>query len=146
MVSTPDSLHRSFNRLPYAAFLVLFSFIFILSFRLIPSSEGHGTHRQLGLPACGFLTVTGYPCPSCGITTSFSHFVRGDLYDSLRVQPFGFVLFVVLCGGCIMSIYALIKSIPISHFLDSVVFEKLQVILLTIFILSWGFKILVMGI
>ena len=36
------------------------------------------THRQMGLPQCTFKHVTGLPCPSCGMTTSFALTVRGD--------------------------------------------------------------------
>src|SRR5437879_1484985 len=42
--------------------------------------EGHAvllaTHRQLGLPECAFKVMTGKPCPSCGMTTSFALLVR----------------------------------------------------------------------
>src|SRR5205085_6174191 len=38
-----------------------------------------GTHRQLGLPPCNFQRLTGLPCPSCGMTTSFALLVRGDV-------------------------------------------------------------------
>ena len=34
------------------------------------------THRQLGLPPCTFYLLTGVPCPSCGMTTSFALLVR----------------------------------------------------------------------
>ena len=39
----------------------------------------HGTHRQLGLPPCAMRLLTGLPCPSCGMTTSSSLFMHGDL-------------------------------------------------------------------
>src|SRR5438132_6029980 len=35
------------------------------------------THMQLGLPPCNFRILTGLPCPSCGMTTSFALLVRG---------------------------------------------------------------------
>jgi len=54
-----------------------------------PSSEGHGTHQQLGLPACGWLVSTGRPCATCGMTTSFASLTKGDIGGSLSAQPFG---------------------------------------------------------
>jgi hypothetical protein len=50
------------------------------------------THRQLGLPPCTFYTLTGLPCPSCGMTTSFALFVRGDFGNSLRANAVGTLL------------------------------------------------------
>jgi hypothetical protein len=50
------------------------------------------THLQLGLPPCTFKLMTGLPCPSCGMTTSFAFFVRGDLWNSLRANAVGTVL------------------------------------------------------
>jgi hypothetical protein len=54
------------------------------------------THQQLGLPPCSFYTLTTVPCPSCGMTTSFALFVRGDLLNSLRANAAG-TLLAVLC-------------------------------------------------
>ena len=61
-----------------------------------------GTHRQLGLLPCGFVTTTGYPCPTCGMTTAFAHAVRGHVGESIRSQPAGFALaaVTVVIGGC----------------------------------------------
>lgn len=41
--------------------------------------RSHGTHRQLGLPSCHILSTLGFPCPSCGMTTSISLLAHGDL-------------------------------------------------------------------
>jgi Protein of unknown function (DUF2752) len=53
------------------------------------------THRQLGLPPCNFYALTGYPCPSCGMTTSFALLAHGDVANSLRANAVGTVLAVV---------------------------------------------------
>ena len=50
------------------------------------------THRQIGLPPCTFKTLTGLPCPSCGMTTSFALLVRGDVVHSLRANWVGTLL------------------------------------------------------
>lgn len=54
---------------------------------------GVGTHKQLGLGGCTVLTLTGWPCPMCGMTTCFTHMAHLDPMDALVVQPFGVVLF-----------------------------------------------------
>ena len=63
---------------------------------LAPDSAGAGTHRQLGLPACSFLVQTGYPCPTCGLTTSVSAMAHGRFVLALASHPFGVVLFAGL--------------------------------------------------
>jgi hypothetical protein len=50
------------------------------------------SHRQLGLPPCTFKVLSGLPCPSCGMTTSFALLVRGDLINSLRANAVGTLL------------------------------------------------------
>ncbi len=61
---------------------------------LNPSSEGHGTHETLGLPACGFAATFDKPCATCGMTTAFSHATNGDLLSAALTQPFGALLAV----------------------------------------------------
>lgn len=36
---------------------------------------------------CGFKQRTGYPCPSCGMTTSVLAFARGEVLTAFYVQP-----------------------------------------------------------
>ena len=60
--------------------------------QLSPSSEGLGTHQQLGLPPCSARVIFGMRCPACGMTTSWAHFVRGQWIASPRVNLGGFLL------------------------------------------------------
>lgn len=66
---------------------------------LSPSAEGHGTHTALGLPRCGWVIAMDKPCPSCGMTTAFSHAVRGELGAAFAAQPFG-ALLALLTAAC----------------------------------------------
>lgn len=50
------------------------------------------THQQLGLPPCTFWRVTGLPCPSCGMSTSFALLIRGDLANAMRANSVGALL------------------------------------------------------
>ena len=47
------------------------------------------THRELGLPECTFKRITGLPCPSCGMTTSFALTIRGDLVNGVQANSVG---------------------------------------------------------
>ena len=68
---------------------------FAVALFIVPDPRGFGTHEQLGLPACQFKTMFGVPCPSCGMTTSFSNFVRGRFATSIEANPAGFLLAAV---------------------------------------------------
>ncbi len=68
--------------------------------RLTPSSAGLGTHQQLGLPPCTVVDWFGIRCPSCGMTTSWAHMVRGQMVAALRANAGGAMLAIVaaICG------------------------------------------------
>jgi len=68
----------------------------VLAFSLTPIGGGYGTHEQLGLPPCSFLTRTGWPCPTCGLTTSMALMAHGRVAAALRAHPFGVVLAALL--------------------------------------------------
>lgn len=59
---------------------------------LRPSPLGFGTHRQLGLPPCTFVSLFGIRCPSCGMTTAWSHAVRGHWLRAAECNTGGAVL------------------------------------------------------
>ena len=67
---------------------------FFAAARLEPDPSGLGTHEQWGLPPCTARQVLGGPCPSCGITTSFAHFVRGQFLKALAANAAGLLLAV----------------------------------------------------
>ena len=61
---------------------------------LEPSPRGLGTHQQLGLPPCTMIQLYGVICPSCGMTTAWSHTVRGELLAGLQANAGGVALAV----------------------------------------------------
>ncbi|MCS7044860.1 MAG: DUF2752 domain-containing protein [Gemmataceae bacterium] len=67
--------------------------VFAVAWKLDPYLGGkvwlEGTHRQMGLPDCTFKTLSGLPCPSCGMTSSFALLVRGDLVNAVRANLVG---------------------------------------------------------
>jgi len=83
---TPPAVRAAGGALAGAILTVL-----VLAATLQADPAGHGTHTQLGLPACGFALATGKPCPTCGMTTAFSHAAHGNLLASFLTQPGGLV-------------------------------------------------------
>ncbi|MFW6132329.1 MAG: DUF2752 domain-containing protein [Planctomycetota bacterium] len=82
---------------------------------LEPARRGYGTHRQLDLPACAFRVRTGWPCPSCGLTTSVAAVTRGRLALAWRAQPFGIVLTAALTAMGVAGGVELIRGRPAVH-------------------------------
>ena len=72
--------------------------VFLVASRLNPYDPATGeplsvgTHTQLGLPPCNFLAMSGFPCPSCGMTTSFALLMRGDMVAGWRANGAGIFL------------------------------------------------------
>lgn len=113
-----------------------------VAFFLTPSTQGVGTHQQLGLPTCGWIQAANVPCPTCGMTTAWSHTVRGELPSAFMSQPLGMLLafatFFVAIGGLVTactgrSFNALLYRFPPS---------KIFIVVAVLALLSWGFKIL----
>jgi len=46
--------------------------------------------------ACLFKNITGIPCPSCGVTRSVSSIISGNIFEALSLNPFGFLVIVLL--------------------------------------------------
>ncbi len=70
----------------------------VIAGNLRPATAGLGTHQQLGLPPCTMRMMFGLRCPSCGMTTSWAHFARGQVYESFAANS----------GGGLLAIYSLV--------------------------------------
>lgn len=45
---------------------------------------------------CFFKNLTGYPCPSCGVTRSVAQLFRGNFLVALYMNPLGLLLFLII--------------------------------------------------
>ena len=113
----------------------------VMAARLTPSPDGYGTHLEMGLQQCAFLARTGLPCPSCGMTTSWAWFVRGNIVASLYVQPMGTVLAVVAVWCVWVGIYVGVTGKPVYRLLRVVPGRFYCVPLVAWAIMAWGWKI-----
>ncbi len=97
------------------------------------------THRQLGLPPCTFYTLTGgWPCPSCGMTTSFALLVRGDIWNSLQANFVGTLL--ALFGMVLVPWNLLCAWRGRTYFIASIELALLRIVIvfLVLLLVRWA--------
>jgi len=120
--------------------------VFAIAIYLNPYQDGKvwlsETHRQLNLPRCTFRDLTGLPCPSCGMTSSFALIVRGDVWNSLRANAAGTMLAI----GCMLFIpWALISVVRGQWLFFETVEAYIAPVAFVFFVfmfLRWGFVLL----
>ncbi len=129
------------RRAGYGVIPLLTIGILAMASLLEPSSSGFGTHRALGLPPCIFQYLTGILCPSCGLTTSFTHLMHGDLGAAFQVHPLGPVLFL---GMLLTSALAIFEWIGKQTFLGKFLrghYASWAYGALTLYLLVWSGRI-----
>ena len=65
---------------------------------------------------CGMKQRTGWPCPTCGMTTSVLAFARGDLLTAFYVQPAGAFLCTLLVVGAFFAFLMSVFGVYFSAF------------------------------
>jgi hypothetical protein len=77
---------------------------------LKPAAEGHGTHQQLGFPPCPSVLLFNRPCPGCGLTTSFTRLLHGDLTGAFDAHPLGPLMYLLYTTVAFIALFAFWKS------------------------------------
>jgi hypothetical protein len=96
------------DRLVGAVLFFPTSIVLTIAMLLTPNPSGYGTHLQLGMGSCTFLTLFGIPCPMCGMTTTFTHLAHLHVLQGTLNQPFGFVLFLCTAVGAVVGFLELV--------------------------------------
>jgi hypothetical protein len=96
------------------------------------------THKQLGLPACTFKVITGLPCPSCGMTTSFALLIHGDVWNSLKANAVGTLLALFGLAFIPWSVASVVCNRPL--FITSMELALIKIIaaFLILMLLRWS--------
>jgi len=115
----------------------------LIAFRLTPKPGGVGTHTALKMQECAWLYRIGIPCPSCGMTTSFSWYARGNIAASVYVQPFGFVLALIVTIVFWVSLYAAISAKAVTALLDRLSAKYTWGTILILAMGAWAWKIFI---
>lgn len=108
---------------------------------LKPSPAGVGTHTQLGLPPCGILAATGYPCPGCGMTTAFASMVRGNLPLAWTANPAGILLFLATALFVVFAAHAWLKKEPPGDAFFRVRADRIMISLSVLSVVVWLYRV-----
>jgi len=108
---------------------------------LVPNASGLGTHTALGLPRCAFQQAWGIPCPSCGMTTSWAWFARGNFAASVWIQPMGALLALVACTVFWASFYIAVTGRAAHYLLRYLPGGYIILAFFLLAVLAWVWKI-----
>lgn len=114
---------------------------FLLAARLEPDPRGFGTHQRLGLPPCTFRMLCDIPCPSCGMTTSFSHLTRGHLVQAIEANAGGALLALVCAAQvpwCWLSACRG-RLVGVSHPTKTLL--AIVLVVTVVSLVNWGYQI-----
>jgi hypothetical protein len=117
--------------------------LLIVAANLSPASQGYGTHTQMPrMQPCATLAATGFPCPTCGMTTAFAHAADGNLLASFAAQPAGAVLAILTAMFVLVSSYAMIVGLPPATILRPFWTPRLLLWMGGLVIAAWIYKIM----
>ncbi len=112
-MTEPSPHARSGDR--FEAFIVVFlaAVILVVAWFLSPDPDGYGTHRKLLLLPCIFRTITGLPCPFCGMTTAFTFMARLQVAQAFGAHALGPLAYLLTWVAGLRGVYALARGLPL---------------------------------
>ena len=114
--------------------------VLITAAALRPDTSGMGTHQRLGLPPCGWLLATGYPCPTCGMTTAFSAAAHAQPRAALAAQPFGALFAVATAVFFWGAMHVAIFGSNLGRIFERLLTPRILWPALALFLAAWAFK------
>jgi hypothetical protein len=121
--------------------LGLLSLLAVAALFLEPNPRRLGTHRQFGLPPCTFMFVFGRPCPTCGMTTSWAHLVRGQPIGALKANVGGALLAALAVVGVPWLGVSAVRGRWIGWAPNSIVVAWVGSAILLVTLIDWGIRL-----
>ena len=108
---------------------------------LTPSAEGLGTHTDLKMRQCAWITMWDLPCPTCGMTTSFAHAANGNLWMAAKAQPMGALLALMTAITLILALHVVFTGSSVLKAFGSLWTAKIGWLTGGLAFIAWIFKI-----
>lgn len=90
--------------------------------------------------------VTGYPCPSCGTTRAVRLLWKGNIIESLMMNPFGILVFLIMIIAPLLIAYdVLFKKATFYNLYNKIEITArtkwIAIILIILVLLNWIWNI-----
>lgn len=102
--------------------------------------HGLGTHEQLALPACSWPALFNAPCPTCGMTTAFTHASGLDLPRAFVTQPMGALLAVATSVTFWFALHSALTGSRALTAFASLLSGKGTYVAIGLLIAAWAYK------
>lgn len=106
-----------------------------------PSARGHGTHTQIGLPPCSWAIWFDKPCPTCGMTTAFSHAGEARWLSAVLTQPAGAALAIATATAFWLALHVALTGSRLGAMTGWLVRPRTMTLLGAGLIGAWVYKI-----
>ncbi len=93
------------------AFLVITAVTALAASLALTPGDGEWVYfngEQVG-ETCASITITGQPCPQCGMTRSFVYGARFRILEAFLFNPAGYTLFLWIQVGGLLGAYRLVR-------------------------------------
>lgn len=141
-------LHKDIRQsLPWYARLILLAMgsglvvLLGIAMYLEPSAKGYGTHMQLGLQPCTLTQIAGLRCPSCGMTTSWAHVVRGQFLQAVKANSGGTLLALIAVVAGPWMVLSAMRGRWFVRGPNEWVAVALAVIVVVVTLVDWGYRL-----
>lgn len=141
IVRTRRHEHRSVRRRA-AVILVAAASVLGVARWLNPDDPEMPMNRQLGIPACSWMTDFGIPCPTCGMTTAFAESAHGHWLRAIVSQPAGWLEFVLVCILGLVSLVELVTGTGWRINWYRLRPGRAVIVAVSVVLLSWAYKVL----
>ena len=81
------------NKLYFIVISICLAGYFWIGYHYIHTTELK-VKNESNLEFCMFRSITGVPCPSCGMTRSVTTLAQGNITDALWWNPLGIIMFI----------------------------------------------------
>lgn len=90
---------------------------------------------------CLFHSITGLPCPSCGMTRAFIAIGNGDLISAISFNPASILVYITTCVGLVLALLQVATGKKYIGRLWTKVKRKVFPIALAVMTVAWSYNL-----